>query len=76
MVEGGERGCSTVKASREAQTVVAGEGGDVQSGRGGGRAVDRSLRARTVQLCWTVPLSAPLIPYSCIKCPYEKGGGI
>ena len=43
MVEGGERGCSTVKASREAQTVVAGEGGDVQSGRGGGRAVlDRS----------------------------------
>ena len=33
--EGGERGRTTFKASREAQTVVAGEGGDVRSTRGG-----------------------------------------
>jgi hypothetical protein len=33
--EGGERGRTTFKASREAQTVVAGEGGDVRSARGG-----------------------------------------
>ena len=33
--EGRETGCTTSKASREARTVVAGEGGGVQSARGG-----------------------------------------